>query len=123
MANYANQKTVVITDVERAKHVKDSGNQFVWSLDFKYEAAAMQRLNGNAFKLWRYLLRWEGKGSVDFSPAALKTELGLGKNAPSDAFEELIRVGYIKKDNNSTNKYIFSPVLDADYQILSKVVK
>ena len=121
MAHSPNQKTIYIDNVERAKHIKDSGNSFVWSLDFKYEAAAMNRLNGNAFKLWRYLLRWYGEGKVDFSPAALKKEIGLGKNAPSDSVDELIRVGYITI--NEKGQLRFDPVLDADFQILSKQVK
>lgn len=119
MANYANQKTVTIEGVNRIQHTKDSGNDFVLSIDFKYEEAAMMRLNGNAFKVWRYLLRWAGKGKVDYSPAALH-KLGLGKNAPSDAFNELIHAGYLKQDPNALNRYIFNPVLEADYQLLSK---
>lgn len=123
MANYANQKTVIITEVDKILHTKDSGNQFVWSIDFKYEAAAMKRLNGNAFKLWRYLLRWYGKEKVDYSPAALREELGLGKNAPSEAFDELIKVGYLKSVPGISNKYTFTPVLDADFQLLNKIIK
>lgn len=121
MASNANQKTIYIDNVERAKHIKDSGNSFVWTIDFKYEAAAMLRLNGNAFKLWRYLLKWYGEGKVDFSPAALKKEIGLGKNAPADSLNELIRVGYIT--TNEKGQLRFNPILDADYQILSKEVK
>ena len=121
MARHPNQKTIYIENVDGAKHVKDSGNSFVWTVDFKYEAAAMLRLNGNAFKLWRYLLRWYGEGKVDFSPTALKNEIGLGKNAPSDSLDELIRVGYITIDENG--RYHFDPVLDADYQLLEKQIK
>lgn len=121
MAQNPNQKTIYIDDVERVKHIKDSGNSFVWTIDFKYEAAAMLRLNGNAFKLWRYLLRWYGEGKVDFSPAALKKEIGMGKNAPADSLEELIRTGYITFDENG--RLHFNPVLDADYQLLSQQIK
>lgn len=119
MANYANQKTIMVTDVDKILHVPKSGEQFAWSVDFKYEAAAMKRLNGNAFKLWRYLLCWKGKDYVDFSPALLKKDMGFGKNAPGEAFDELIRTGYLQQDPNSENKYIFIPVLEADYQLLN----
>lgn len=123
MANYANQKTITITNMDKIKHIKDSGNRFAISVDFKYEAAAMMRLNGNAYKLWRYLLCWDGKGFVDFSPAALKQDLGFGKNAPSEAFNELLKLGYLQEDPNVSNKYIFIPVLDADYQLLKDNIK
>lgn len=122
MANYANQKSITITEVDKIKHISNSGNRFAWSIDYKYEAAAMRRLNGNAFKLWRYILYWDGKGYVDFSPAALKKELNFGKNAPAEALSELIRVGYLRQDPTNENKYIFTPALDADYQLLCKEI-
>jgi len=122
MANYANQKTIQLTELEKITHkANDDKNRFILSIDFKYEAAAMRRLNGNAYKLWRYLLRWYGGDKrYEFSPAALKEELGLGKNGPSTAFDELVRVGYLRQDPNIISKYIFTPILDADYQLLSK---
>lgn len=122
MANYANQKTIAIEGVERIKHIKDSGNSFSWGIDFKYESAAALRLNGNAYKVWRYLLKWYGKGSVDYSPAELKKTMGLGKNAPTEAFNELLRLGYLRPDPDNSTKYIFNPVLEADYEALKDVI-
>lgn len=122
MANYANQKTICLKDLEKITHKEgDKHNRFIQPIDFKYEAAAMRRLNGNAFKLWRYLLRWYGNPQrYDFSPAALKEELGLGKNGPATAFDELIRWGYLTPVEGKNNTYNFTPILDLDYLELSQ---
>lgn len=114
--NYANQLSIKLTDLDKITHKeKDKHNRFILSIDFKYEAAAMRRLNGNAFKLWRYFLTWYGKTNYDFSPANLKKVIGLGKNGPSVAFNELLQVGYLRADPNKNNSYIFTPILQADY--------
>lgn len=119
MANYANQKSVKLTELDKITHKQDDKhNRFIQPLDFKYEAAAMRRLNGNAFKLWRYLLRWYKAEIYDFSPAALAKEIGLGKNGPATAFEELEKIGYLRAVPGKSNFYIFTPVLNADYQEL-----
>ena len=120
MANYANQKTIYLTELEKITHKEgDKHNRFIQPLDFKYEAAAMRRLNGNAYKLWRYLLRWYGDPQrYDFSPAALIEELGLGKNGPATAFDELLRVGYLQQNPDQPKNYTFTPVLHADYLTL-----
>lgn len=117
MANYANQLTIHMSDLEKIKHKEgDNHNRFIQPLDFKYEAIAMRRLNGNAFKLWRYFLRWYGgQKQYEFSPAALKKELGFGKNGSQDALKELILKGYVKQIPDKNNTYVFIPVLDIDY--------
>lgn len=78
----------------------------------------MRNLNGNAFKLWRYFLRWYGKGFIYFSPAAIMQELGFGKNGPNEAKNELERKGYLYKAEDKNNLYIFTPVLPVDYEKL-----
>lgn len=116
MGNYANQLTIYLTDLEKVKHPDKGRNRYIPPIDFKYEAAAMRRLNGNAFKLWRFLLRWYGDPKkYDFSPAGVRKELGLGKNGPNTAFDELERWGYIKKIPDKNNQYTFTPVLEVDY--------
>lgn len=126
MANYANQKNIEMIDLDKIKHKEnDKHNRFIQPLDFKYEAIAMQRLNGNAFKLWRYLLRWYGPNEKyggrpihDFSPAALSKELGFGKNGGNVAFHELEKLGYIYLKEGKDKSYYFTPVLPCDYEIL-----
>lgn len=117
MAFYPNQLTIHMTELEKITHKeKDKHNRFIQPIDFKYEAAAMRHLNGNAFKLWRYLLRWYGDPKkYEFSPADIIKETGMGKNGPNTAFDELVRYGYIRKMEERQNVYIFTPVLPADY--------
>lgn len=128
MANYANQKYIEITEVEKIIHKseKENHNTFILSIDFKYEAAAARRLSGNGFKVWRYLLKWNGVKTkdgykyYDYSPAAIRKEMGLGKNGPDDAFIELVRKGYLfqPEPDIHPNKYIFRAILPEDYQAL-----
>ena len=118
MANYSNQLHIRLKDVEKITHTPKDGNCFCPVINFKYEAAAMRRLNGNAYKIWRFLLRWNGKGSFFFSPAAIQKELGVGENGATTARKELERCGYLTKVEDKNNVYIFCPVLPEDYEIL-----
>ena len=118
MANYKNQLRIELTELNKITHKQDDGNRFIQPINFKYEAAAMRNLNGNAFKIWRYLLRWYGKDYFFFSPAAIKKELGLGENGATTARQELERKGYLKQVEGKQNVYIFTPVLPVDYENL-----
>lgn len=118
MAKYANQLRINLTELEKIKHNYKSGNRFIPSIDYKYEEAAMRNLNGNAFKLWRYLLRWYGKDYFFYSPTAINEALGFGKNGATTAREELERKGYLIKVEDKNNVYTFSPVLPVDYENL-----
>lgn len=116
--NFANQLKINVTELEKIKHKYKSGEQFIPAIDYKYEEAAMRNLNGNAFKLWRYFLRWYGKGFVYFSPATIIKELNFGKNGPTEAKNELERKGYLRPAEGKANVYIFTPVLPIDYENL-----
>ena len=118
MAKYANQLRINLINLDKIKHTYKSGNRFIPTIDYKYEEAAMRNLNGNAFKLWRYLLRWYGKDYFFFSPTAINEALGFGKNGATTARDELERKGYITKVPDKLNEYIFSPVLPVDYENL-----
>lgn len=118
MANYKNQLRIELTELEKITHKNEDGNRFIQPINFKYEAAAMRNLNGNAFKIWRYLLRWYGKDYFFFSPAAIKKELGLGENGATTARQELERKGYLTQVEGKENVYIFTPVLSVDYENL-----
>ena len=121
MANYKNQLRINLTELEKITHKTDDNCRFIQSINFKYEAAAMRNLNGNAFKIWRYLLRWYGKDYFFFSPAAIKKELGLGENGATTARQELERKGYLKPVEGKENVYTFTPVLPVDYENLKHV--
>lgn len=118
MANYTNQLKIKLTDLEKITHKAQTRNRFIQPIDFKYEAAAMRNLNGNAFKVWRYLLRWYGKKEFFYSPAAIKREIGLGENGATTARKELELKGYISAVSGKENIYIFTPVLPVDYENL-----
>ena len=121
MPNYANQLKVYLTDLNKIKHAQFSTNRFIQPIDFKYEAAAMRDLNGNAFKIWRYLLRWYGKEYFFYSPAAIRKELGLGENGATTARKELERKGYLQKIEDKENAYKFIPVTEENYEILKNL--
>ena len=118
MPNYANQLKIKLTDFDKIKHSEGGRNRFIQPIDFKYEVAAMKNLNGNAFKIWRYLLKWYGKGELFFSPAAISRELEMGEQSVTNSRKEMEKKGYITKVSDKQNVYIFSPVLPIDYEKL-----
>jgi len=109
MANYANQKRIKITNTEPIFFSPDKPvkNGFYRSMYYDYVDKAASLLNGNAFKLWYYLIRWHNQGWVDFSPAALKEHMGMSKSSVSDAKKELIEKGFIIENDN---EIIFTPI-------------
>ena len=118
MPNYANQLKLELTELDKITHKQDDGNRFIQPVNFKYEAAAMRNLNGNAFKIWRYLLRWYGKSYFYFSPIAIARELGIGEQSVTNSRKEMESKGYLIKHAEKKNVYIFSPVLPIDYEKL-----
>lgn len=108
MASYANQKLI------RLGHLQDityhSGDEGAWLQSLRWDPikAAMRILNGNAFKLWVFLLSWEGKGSYEFSPANLAKELKMSDEGARNARKELIDKGYLVEV--SANNFEFFPV-------------
>lgn len=109
MANYANQKRIIITNTEPIFYTKDKpvGNGFYHTIYYDYIDKAASLLNGNAFKLWLYLIRWYNQGWIDFSPAALKEKLNMSKSSVSDARKELIDKGFLIEQDK---ELIFTPI-------------
>ncbi len=109
MPNYANQKRIEITNTDvifynQGKPIRDG---FYHTIYYEYVDKAASLLNGNAFKLWLYLIRWHNQGWVDFSPAALKEKYNMSKSSVADAKKELIEKGFLIEDGN---KLIFTPI-------------
>ena len=109
MANYANQKKIIITNTEPIfyRQGKPMGNGFYHTIYYDYVDKAATLLNGNAFKLWYYLIRWYNQGWVDFSPAALKEHMGMSKSSVSDAKKELIEKGFLIENEKG---FTFTPI-------------
>lgn len=111
MANYANQKRMDIINAELLEHKKDSPTDgYYYPMDYKYIDAAAKELNGNAFKIWLYLLRWRNKGYVFFSPAAIEATMGIKKSSVSDSIKELKMKGVVLEDDEKENKLYFNAV-------------
>jgi hypothetical protein len=103
-----------ILNADLLEHKKDVSTEgYYYPMDYVYIDAAAKELNGNAFKLWLYLLRWRNKGYVFFSPAAIENAMGIKKSSISDSVKELKLKGIILEDEESENKLYFNAVPEA----------
>lgn len=105
---YPNQKTITLGHLADITYRKTDEGAWLQPLKWDPVKEAMRVLNGNAFKLWMYLLSWEGKGSYDFSPANIAKELKMSDEGARNARKELIDKGYIIEV--SENKLEFFPI-------------
>lgn len=114
MANYANQKRMDILNADLVEHKKGTESDgYYYPMDYEYIDIAAKELNGNAFKIWLYLLRWRNKGYVFLSPAAIENAMGIKKSSVSDSIKELKLKGVITEDVDKENKMYFNAVPDA----------
>ena len=118
MANYANQKTVKITNVT-AIYNDNSSDLFLHSIKWKYIQAARKILSDCGFTVWLYFLKWSGTENQlkDFSPAQVKEEFGISENGARNGFKELELKGYLKKEPTRKNLYIFTPISTTEVAI------
>lgn len=110
MAMYANQKVIQLghlKDIGAASYEKEA---FLPPIRWSPIKAPMRILNGNAFKLWMYLLSWEGQGYYEFSPANLAKELNMSDQGARNARQELIDKGYLVPNPNDEKLLEFFPV-------------
>ena len=113
MANYKNQKRMDILNADLLEHKAGAPTDGSYPpFEYTYIDAAATELNGNAFKIWLYLLRWKNKGFVFFSPAAIENTMGIKKSSVSDSIKELKLKGIILEDIDSENKLYFNAVPD-----------
>lgn len=108
MANYANQKRITLGNLNDIKHHEGAKEQWLQPTKWEPIKEAMRILNGNAFKLWIYLLSWEGQGYYDFSPADIAKTLKMSDEGARTARRELIEKGYIVEVDEK--KMIFYPI-------------
>ena len=111
MANYANQRFIDLDQeqMEQLVHHKDEPTDGYYPpLEYKYVNKAAELLNGNAFKIWMYMLQWRGKGQVDFSPADVDKRMKIKKSSVNDSWKELEQQGFLHYMGG--NKYKFTPI-------------
>ena len=109
MANYANQKVIKLGHLNDIISRQGDTDSFLKATKWAPIKVAMRVLNGNAFKLWIYLLSWEGKGVYEFSPANLAKELKISDEGARNARKELITKGYLVEDGNMMEFFPISP--------------
>lgn len=107
MANYANQKTIEITNqhIDKIAHKPTENTSFLRAIDWKYIEQAQQVLTGNEFTLLVYILKWAGKGEFDFSPAAVEIATQMSDSTATRARATLEQLGFIKLKEDKVNKY------------------
>lgn len=102
MANYANQKRIIVnTDtINKVAHQREG--PFLRAIDWKYIEVAQFMLTGNEFTLLVYLLKWAGQGYCDFSPKDVEAHTKMTKNTIYKSFETLCELGYIVQTGPGT---------------------
>ena len=71
---------------------------------------ASQKLSGNAFKLYIYLLSNNVNFQFGFSPKDVAKRYGCSADTIRDAFLILIKEGFLTLENGSKTKYIFTDI-------------
>lgn len=108
MANFANQRTIEVTNqlIDKVAHKSnDNENKFLRAIDWYAISAAQQVLSGNEIDLLIYLIKWAGQGYCDFSPAAVEVETTMSESTAQRALTTLIDFGYVKKKEGYDKRY------------------
>jgi hypothetical protein len=100
MANYANQIRIITGHHSDIRHVEGTKEQWLQPTKWEPLKEAMRLLKGNAFKLYMYLLSWDGAKIYDFSPAGIAKELKMSDEGARNAKQELIDKGYLITNEN-----------------------
>ena len=108
MANYANQVRIITGHHNDIKHNEGAKEQWMQPTKWEPLKEAMRILKGNAFKLYMYLLSWDGNKYYDFSPAGIAKELKMSDEGARNAKKELIGMGYLV--NNEKGQLEFFPI-------------
>ena len=93
--NYANQKKIITNNLKDIVHHEGVKEQWLKPVKWEPLKEAMRILSGNGYKLYMYLLSWEGQGYYDFSPAGIAKELHMSDEGARNAKKELQTKGYI----------------------------
>lgn len=104
MANYANQKLVVMPDNLAELKGPKKGEAFLIISQAVLEAQ-FRKLNKVALALFFYFMSWAGAKTFMFSKADFMNRYGVSQRKTVDlGIQELKKFGYIEEDSN---KYFF----------------
>lgn len=108
-----NQRTVLI---KKTKVEKGTGKERQYLIAYKdiIENSA-KVLNGNAFKLYIYLLSHNETYFFGFSPKDVSERFGCSADTVRSSFSILVDKGFLTLESGSKTKYIFT-----DYSILQQ---
>ena len=106
-ATVPNQRTIT---TNKAAHSGKKSEEYYTPVNLQAMKEAMQRLSGNAFKMWCYL----GKNINNYTFALSRIDAiewcGFSKNTYAAAFNELIEAGYLINKDGRKNHYDFYEV-------------
>lgn len=91
---YPNQKTIKLGHLDDIKHEYKDKEAYLQNTKWEPLKEAMRILTGNGFKLYMYLLSWEGNQYYNFSPAGIAKELKMSDEGARNARDELINKGF-----------------------------
>lgn len=110
MANYANQKTIILNNQSVISHKENDNKRFLKATNWEYLEAAGRHLKGENFKVYMYFLSWYGKDKIDYSPTEVSERWGIGVSTARGAIENLVNKGYLVPVEGKLNTYNFYPV-------------
>ena len=110
MANYANQKSIILHNQDVISHKENDNKRFLKATNWEYLEAAGRHLKGENFKVYMYFLSWYGKGRVDYSPTKVSERWGIGVSTARAAIDVLINKGFIVPVEDHPNTYDFYPI-------------
>ena len=101
MASYANQKSIKINRIK-----VDNKQSYLHVQKDSLMNAALE-LNGVSFKLYMYFLCNKNDFELDFSPQHFVNSFGGTVRSTHDAFEELVKSGYLVPIEGRSKHYNF----------------
>lgn len=117
MANYANQKVIIMPQNIKEKMGPKEGQPFLL-VDWDFLEKHCSQMNEIAMKLFLYFLRWSGTEKSMFSKQNFMNKYNITqRKSVARGIDELKRLGYIKEDGN---KYYFCIPDVLDTKIIEK---
>lgn len=108
MISYPNQNTFLINK-EDVKRESGKSRPYLTAYIDTIQTAA-QKLTGNSFKLYIYLLSNTNNYTSAFSPQDVANKYGCSVDSIREAFKTLIKKGYLTLIEGTKTKYIFKDV-------------